>query len=226
MAGRPPASSTVSNAVLTRNALAVFDATPRELYAAMNDSFEWIKWLAEHRLIRNNNDCTKCHCAMGLVRRAESPDGYSWSCRTCRTRTSVRTGSFFAKCSLSLEKIVMLIYFSVFDVQSKHVMMFESITDWHIIVNYNNFFRAECEAWITRQQVWIGGFDGNGQPMYVEVDETYFFPSKYHRGRHRRGCWVFGDLTIYRKPPKTTENHLKTMKIMLKEPELLFLTCC
>jgi len=28
--------------------------------------------------------------------------------------------------------------------------------------------------------------------MYVEVNESYFFHRKYHRGRRRRGSWVVG----------------------------------
>jgi len=54
---------------------------------------------------------------------------------------------------------------------------------------------VECQTWLNTQQVDlqnVGGFDGNGQPMYVEVDETYYFHKKYHRGRRLRGCWVVG----------------------------------
>lgn len=31
--------------------------------------------------------------------------------------------------------------------KSKHVMMLEGIDDWHNVVNYNNFFRTECDTW-------------------------------------------------------------------------------
>jgi len=42
------------------------------------------------------------------------------------------------------------------------------------------------------QHIQLGGFDANGQPKYVDVDESYFFNWKYHRGRRIRSMWVVG----------------------------------
>jgi len=83
-------------------------------------------------------------------------------------------------------------YYWTYAVKSTHVMMFEDIVDWHVLVDFNNFFRVECDNWVNRQQVDLGGIDANGQPIVVEVDESYFFHRKYHRGRFRRGNWVVG----------------------------------
>ena len=71
-------------------------------------------------------------------------------------------------------------------------MLFEELVSWDTIVNYNNHFRIECHSWILNQQHQLGGFDPDGQARYVEVDESYFFHRKYHRGRNRRGTWVVG----------------------------------
>jgi len=71
------------------------------------------------------------------------------------------------------------------------VMLFENIVDWHVIVDYN-FFQLVCQKWVNRQQVDLGGFDAHGQPIVVEVDESYFFHRQFHRGRRRRGNWVVG----------------------------------
>ena len=81
----------------------------------------------------------------------------------------------------------MMMYYWVHDVKAKHVMLFEDIANWDTTVNYNNFFRVECHNWLINQQVELGGFDHNGHPKYVEINETYFFHRKYHRGRFRRG---------------------------------------
>ena len=49
-------------------------------------------------------------------------------------------------------------YYWTYAVESTHVMMFEDIIDWHILVNYNSFFRVERDSRVNRQQVDLGGF--------------------------------------------------------------------
>jgi len=161
MAGRPQTPVTNTNNVMQRNLLDVFDCIRRTLYSAMDNRLEW---LAEHRIIRNNNDCVRCQRPMNLAHRSESPDGYSWLCNNCHTRTSIRTGSFFANCVLSTEMIVVMLFYWVYEVKSKHVMLFEELVSWDTIVNYNNYFRLECHNWILNQPQQFGGFDANGQP--------------------------------------------------------------
>jgi len=68
----------------------------------------------------------------------------------------------------------MMMYYWVHDVKAKHVMLFEDIANWDIIVNYNNFFCIECHNWLINQQVELGGFDRSGHPTYIEVDELCF----------------------------------------------------
>ena len=145
MAGRPaaPTCITNNNNILPGTVLETLDCTPKSIYNYMEDHLVWLQWIAKRRLICNSNVCTNCQRAMCLVRRAESPDGFSWKCRDCNTQTSIRTGSFFANCGLSTETIVMF-YYWVHDVKATHVMLFEEIDNWDIMVNYNNFFRLEC----------------------------------------------------------------------------------
>jgi len=192
MAGRPRAPMRISNNVIAANMLSAVDCVPRDMYNAMVNDFNWLTWLADHRLIRNTNDCVNCRRPMSLVRRVESPEGYSWRCRACNSRCSVRRGSFFALCVLRTDKIMMMMYYWLFEVKAKHVMLFESVDNWSTMVNYNNFFRMECRNWFQQGVVDLGGLDVNGVPVIVEVDESYFFHRKYHRGRYRRGQWIVG----------------------------------
>jgi len=66
----------------------------------------------------------------------------------------------------------MMMYYWIYKVKCKHVMLFEDTVSWDTVVNYNNYFGLECRNWLWNQQVQLGGFDANGQPMYVEVDES------------------------------------------------------
>jgi len=177
MAGRPAAPINITPVVLPAAQLVGMELTPRELYVAMsNNKHQWLQWLARHRLIRNNVDCGRCRRPMALVARAECNDGFSWRCRQCSTRSSVRTGSFFANCDLTTEKIVMMMYYWVYEVKCKHVMMFESLVSWNTIVNYNNYFRQQCCDWLLTTNQQLGGFDANGQSVFVEIEELLFPP--------------------------------------------------
>ncbi len=42
--------------------------------------------------------------------RHDVSDGYSWRCRTCKTRKSIRDGSFFSKSRLTLQKWLLMIH--------------------------------------------------------------------------------------------------------------------
>jgi len=77
MAGRSAAPININPVVLPAAQLAGIDLTPRELYAVMSNKREWLKWLARHRLIRNNADCGTCRRPMALVARTECNDGFS-----------------------------------------------------------------------------------------------------------------------------------------------------
>ncbi len=100
MAGRPRAPSIICNNVLSHVNLQMFNVIPKDIYQQMSDDMSWITWLAEHRLIPNEHQCGVCLQAMRLTRRQNRGIGYDWMCQTCNTRTSLKTGSFFANTRL------------------------------------------------------------------------------------------------------------------------------
>ena len=59
-------------------------------------------------------------------------------------------------------------------------------------VNGANFCCYVCFQWKVNNPIEKGGMDLNtGQPLEVEIDETYFLHQKYHCGAFRLGRWVF-----------------------------------
>ena len=132
MAGRPRAPRFICKNVLPHGNLQMFNVIPKDMYKHMTDDMSWITWLAEHRLIRNEHQCAVCLQPMPLTRRQNRGIGYDWMCQTCNSRTSLKTGLFFANTRLDSKTIVMLMYYWVYSVKSTNVMLFENITDWHI----------------------------------------------------------------------------------------------
>ena len=61
MAGRPAAPRQITQFVMPAVQLSAVDITPRELYGVMRDKYEWLQWLARHRLIKNKVDCGVCN---------------------------------------------------------------------------------------------------------------------------------------------------------------------
>ena len=58
-----------------------------------------------------------------------------------------------------------------------------------VAVNWYNFFRDVCSQYFLDHPITIGG-----PGKIVEIDESKFGKTKYHRGRHVDGHWVFGGI--------------------------------
>jgi hypothetical protein len=190
--GRPAAPREITDYVVPVIELSSVDFSPKDLYKLMDNKKLWIKWLASHRLIKNSVNCSLCARPMGLCVRSKIMDNFFWRCRYCKTCCNIRKGSFFERYKLSTETIVMLMFYWLCEVKAKHVMRFEGLKNWNTIVSYNNSFRMECYNWLLTHSTKLGGLDINGQSIFVEVDESYFFRRKYNRGQKRPGVWVVG----------------------------------
>jgi hypothetical protein len=68
------------------------------------------------------------------------------------------------------------------------------VTSDATIVDWCNFMREECAVWLENNAQDIEGFDHNGVPLVVDIDESKYFHRKYHRGQWRDGHWVFGGI--------------------------------
>ena len=62
----------------------------------------------------------------------------------------------------------------------------------HTVIDWYNCVRDVCAIDVRNHPQPLGGFDNNGSPIVVEIDESYFYHRKYHRGRVNVGEWVFG----------------------------------
>lgn len=162
-------------------------------YTFVFEGVECIRWLARRGLLCNSLDCEDCYEAMQFVRRQQTKDGFTWHCKGCHKFVAIRKGSFFARSNLSLRQIVTLLYgWSQSYSQVAIGREAQVGTKGHTVVDWYNFCRDVCQQYLLDHPVTLGGLNDDGTSKVVEVDESYFFHRKYHRGMWRNGRWVFG----------------------------------
>ena len=67
-----------------------------------------ISFLQGKGLLAQQLTCHRCSVAMNIARRASLTDGHAFRCPQCHTYTSLRSGSFFEKSRLPLQKWILL----------------------------------------------------------------------------------------------------------------------
>jgi len=93
----------------------------------------------------------------------------------CNTQKSVPDGSFFSGSHLTLKQVIILMYCWSHDMPQKQIMH-ETYVSEHIVIDWCNFMREECQVWLTNNNDEIGGMDANGEPIIVEIDESKCLP--------------------------------------------------
>ena len=194
MAGRPggPQSIVPANQMLTPAQMAAESWRLVTLAAELNTTESTLQWAARRRLVHNAVTCPRCARPATLVARADVTDGHHWRCARCRFTKSVRSGSFFERSHLSISSIVVIAYCWAVDMPQKLIAREADVQTKATIVDWCNFLREVAGDYIMRRPTEIGGFDNNGWPVVVEVDESKYYHRKYHRGQWRKGHWVFG----------------------------------
>ena len=75
--------------------------------------------------------------------RDDVSDGVSWYCPQCYARKSIRTGSFFVKSWLSLQKLVLLMYMWVRQYPVKDASEEAKVTE-HTTIHMYQWLREVC----------------------------------------------------------------------------------
>ena len=111
----------------------------------------------------------KIKFSCGIQRpRCDVSDGYSWRCRQCKTRKSIREGSFFSKSKLSLQKWLLLIHLWSTDCPVTSVME-QTATDSRTAVDIYQWLREVCSTKLQQIPIILGG-----QGSIVQIDESLF----------------------------------------------------
>ena len=174
-------------------------------------------FLKDKGLIFEGIKCEDCQVWMTEVKDSSRvADGYGWRCSRCRTKKSIRTGSFFETSKVALATLLRIMYLFCLDVPVKTTceLMHGDISK-PTIIDWFNFCRDICTGYLFRHPVRLGGA---GRNDIVEVDEAlYKRKNKYHRGHDRGGGkWVFG--AIERITNKVIFNFFLFISIMGGDP--------
>lgn len=169
-----------------------------EMLPVTFDNAKTIRYLREKGVLYDGVYCHSCNVWMSQIRDASRKcDKYSWRCKRCRTKMSIRADSFWDTLKKPLNVALWILYLFANNVQlcAAEDMLCNSITD-NTIRDYYNFFRDLMSQHLLANPVSLGG-----PGRLVQIDESYFGGTrKYDRGRRvRDGFWVFGMIDVYTK---------------------------
>jgi hypothetical protein len=145
--------------------------------------------LQDNGLLRLHLTCESCGESMKL-QKSDKRDGIRFECskRLCRTRKTIRVGSFFEEVRLSLCDSMLLLHLWSKGYSEK--LICEDFTfARQTVVDWFRFCRELCVGHFESQQGKIGGPDS-----VVEIDETHIVRRKYDRGRQLQARWLVGGI--------------------------------
>ena len=100
--------------------------------------------------------------------RQEASDKYSWWCRQCKSRKSIRDGSFFQKSHLTLQKWLLLLYLWARDYPVTDVAE-EAEISRSTAIDVFQWLREVCTTKLLQNPIQLGG-----PGCVVQIDESLF----------------------------------------------------
>ena len=156
---------------------------------ALHGQFRLLDWMRRERFLWDRQNCPNCYEIMRLERSKHfAKDKFCWRCprHNCRTRRSVREGSFFANSNLSLRKqLLIAINFATESSASSTAQRLR--IDRKSVQKIYGRIRRLYEADLARTPISFN--DG----YEYEVDELFFHHVRLPNGAHDTR-WVAGIL--------------------------------
>ena len=157
-----------------------------ELFEIISDKNLFYIWLFDIGLL---NFPPKCECGgiFLLSSRSGVVDNVMWRCTTCHSYgCSLRNNSFCSNSKLTLQQIILIIYYWTTDVCITSAFVHLDISQ-QSLVDWYNFCREVCSKKLLSIDCRLGG------PGYtISIDESVITKRKYNRGRHIAEKWIFG----------------------------------
>uniref|UniRef100_H2YP01 ISXO2-like transposase domain-containing protein n=1 Tax=Ciona savignyi TaxID=51511 RepID=H2YP01_CIOSA len=145
-----------------------------------------IKWLRQFGLLSSSRACPTCGKMMTEMPQKSTKDGVAWRCkgRSCRTTSSIRKDSFFAKSNLALTDCITLIFFWAKDYMSVAQIATELNLTIRTALDWCGFVREICSIELVGRMI-------GGPGHIVALDFALRSPGYRHS---IAACeeWVFG----------------------------------
>ena len=152
-----------------------------------------LSWLASLGLLKNERTCNDGHI-MRLVKSKCKKIGHIWECKNPRRLTkSVCCDSIFEDSSLSLEKVMLMVYYWAVDYCQKDIIK-ESRVNCNAVSQWCDFFRDVVAEHMVNFNQTIGGMTNEGLLIEAKIDKSQFFKRKSNKGRIGNPIWVFGGI--------------------------------
>ncbi len=166
-----------------------------KLSSIIQDVKSTIQYLREKKLLKQSHQ--HCHKQCFEIHEKNISDKWTFRCRECRKKFSIRQGSIFSKSKLKLQHLVVLLYsfssgFSV--TQAKKIL--KCAVSEHSIIQWHTYLREICSLSLIYTPIKLGG-----NRSVVQIDEAFIGSKrKYSRGYHRgiAEC-IFGMIDVTTK---------------------------
>ena len=127
-----------------------------------------ISFLQGKGLLAQQKTCHRCLVPMNIARKASLTDGRAFRCPQCHTYTSLRSGSFFAKSRLPLQKWLLLTYLWVREYPIRDAQEEAEVAHDTAVCIYR-WLREVCSTKLLQTPILLGG-----PGVVVQVDESLF----------------------------------------------------
>lgn len=142
-----------------------------------------VDFLTEKGILKSEQRCPVCGHLMSRCSSSKFSEGLRFRCqrrhfdptsksfRRHDKEVSVRRGSWFKGFNLTLSESLKAIYFWAIGLPIKTLRRELPIT-WETAVEIYSFIREICACVAVEHAEPLGGFDSDGQPIVVEIDES------------------------------------------------------
>ena len=155
---------------------------PGSFFEITKDPQKSLAFLIKTGVLRSSYNCKRC----GQTCKIEHAGymGFFWACVACSWRVSVKDGTFWAKCQLPVEKVLLFLFLFLMDCKDTEIERYLDIGLFSAQKYSKRLRKLIVKNWLDNLPKFTGT---------VEISEVNFFKRKIEIGKSKRPPrWVVG----------------------------------